>query len=264
MRNLEDNPGLKVNGKMINNLRYADDTVLIAENEKDLQNLLDIVSEESKKLGLELNSKKTEVMVISRKKSPRCELYVEGTVLKQKTSFKYLGTIISQDGRNDSEIKARISQAKQNFQKMKSLLTNTKMSIATRKRILQCYIEPILMYGCEAWTISKQTKKKLEAVEMWFLRRMLRVPWTARKTNIEVLKETNTRRSLISRLRKRQAQFVGHIMRRDGLENLITTGKLEGRRARGRQREKILDGLATWMEKDKTTDMLLFTRDWGV
>ena len=99
---------------------------------------------------------------------------------------------------------------------------------------------------------------------MWFLRRMLRVPWTARKTNIEVLKEANTRRSLISRLRKRQAQFVGDIMRRDGLENLITTGKLEGGRARGRQREKILDGLATWMEKDKTTDMLSFTRDRGV
>ena len=95
----------------------------------------------------------------------------------------------------------------------------------------------------------------------WFLRRMLRVPWTARKTNIEVLREANTQRSLVNRIRKRQAQFVGHIIRRDGLENLITTGWLKGRRARGRQREKTLDGLTEWMGKDKVTDMLSFARD---
>jgi len=120
------------------------------------------------------------------------------------------------------------------FQKMKSILSNTQLSIDTQKRTLQCYIEPILMYGCEAWTINKQIEKKLEAVEMWFLRRMLRIPWTARKTNQEVLKEAVTERSLINRIRKRQATFLGHVMRQEKMEYDITTGMLEGNRSRGR------------------------------
>ncbi|GFO26229.1 nitrilase homolog 1-like [Plakobranchus ocellatus] len=95
------------------------------------------------------------------------------TRLKQKDQFKYLGSLISSDGRNNSEVASRIAQAKTNFQKMKTVLTNKNISIRTRRRALECYIEPILMYGCEAWTISKQTQKKLEATEMWFLRRML-------------------------------------------------------------------------------------------
>ncbi|GFO14934.1 2-oxoisovalerate dehydrogenase subunit beta, mitochondrial-like [Plakobranchus ocellatus] len=99
----------------------------------------------------------------------------------------------------------------------------------------QCYIEPVLMYGCEAWTISKQIQNKLEATEMWFLRRMLRIPWTAKKTNERVLNEANKRRSLVRTIRKRQATFLGHVMRRGKLEHLVTTGKFEGKRSRGRQ-----------------------------
>ncbi|GFO43439.1 RNA-directed DNA polymerase from mobile element jockey [Plakobranchus ocellatus] len=80
---------------------------------------------------------------------------------------------------------------------MKTILTNKHISIETRKRAFQCYIEPVLMCGCEAWTISKQIQNNLEATEMWFLRRMLRIPWTAKKTNERVLNEANKRRSLV-------------------------------------------------------------------
>ncbi|GFO27491.1 endonuclease-reverse transcriptase [Plakobranchus ocellatus] len=92
---------------------------------------------------------------------------------------------------------------------------------------------------------QKQIQNKLEATEMWFLRRMLRIPWTAKKTNERVLNEANKRRSLVSPIRKRQATFLGHLMRREKLEHLVRTGKFEGKR--GRQREKIMDGLATWL-----------------
>ncbi|GFO34967.1 endonuclease-reverse transcriptase [Plakobranchus ocellatus] len=91
----------------------------------------------------------------------------------------------------------------------------------------------------------KANSRKLEATEMWFLRRMLRIPWTAKKTNEGVLKEANKRRSLVRTIRKRQATFLGHVMRREKLEHLETTEKLEGKRSRGRQREKITGGLAT-------------------
>ncbi|GFO08712.1 endonuclease-reverse transcriptase [Plakobranchus ocellatus] len=235
MRNLENHPGIKVGGQTIKNLRYADDTVLIAENKEDLQKLLNIVEEGSRKKGLELNSKKTEVMVISRKQeSPKCDIFINEVKLKQTEKFKYLGTIISNDGKTNREISARTAQAKINFQKMKTILTNKHISIETRKRALQCYIEPVLMYGCEAWTISKQIQNKLEVTEMWFLRRMLRIPLTAKKTNERVLNEANKRRSLVRTIRKRQATFLDHVMRRGKLEHLVTTGKIEGKRSRER------------------------------
>ncbi|GFR77493.1 endonuclease-reverse transcriptase [Elysia marginata] len=119
------------------------------------------------------------------------------------------------------------------------------------------------MYGCEAWTITKEIHKKIEAAEMWFFRRMLRVPWTARKMNKEVLKETETTRSFMNRIRRRQAKFVAHIMRREGLdlENLVTTGRMEGKKSRGRQREKMLDGMTSWMVTKTMTDALSETWD---
>ncbi|GFO08077.1 RNA-directed DNA polymerase from mobile element jockey [Plakobranchus ocellatus] len=259
---LPKKPGIKVGGQNINNLRYADDTVLIAENKEDLQKLLNIVEEESRKKGLELNSKKTEVMVISSKQeSPKCDIFINKVKLKQTEKFKYLRTIISNNGKTNREISARTAQAKINFQKMKTILTNKHISIETRKRALQCYIEPVLMYGCEAWTISKQIQNKLEATEMWFVRRMLRIPWTAKKTNERVLNEANKRRSLVRTIRKRQATFLGHGMRRGKLEHLVTTGKFEGKRSRGRQREKIMDGLATWLGPGKVSDILGAVKD---
>ena len=134
-------------------------------------------SSKSKEKGLELNSKRTEVMVISRKEEPPIiNITINGIKLKQRDHFKYLGALVSSDGRNSTEISAR----KMMFQKMKTVLTNSHISIQTRKRTLECYVEPILMYGCEAWTISKQAQKKLEAVEMWFLRRMMKISWMAK------------------------------------------------------------------------------------
>ncbi|GFO18876.1 UDP-glucuronosyltransferase 2a1-like [Plakobranchus ocellatus] len=123
------------------------------------------------------------------------------------------------------------------------------------------------MYGCEAWTISKQIQNKLEATGMWFLRRMLQVPWTTKKTNERVLNEANKRRSLVRTIRKRQATFLGQVMRRGKLKHLVTTGKFEGKRSTGRQREKIMDGLATWLGPGKVSDTLATVKDrdlwWG-
>ena len=265
MRNIEGQPGIRVGGHNINNLRYADDTVLISENEKDLQQLLNIVESKSKEKGLELNSKKTEVMVISRKEEPPLiNITINGIKLKQRDHFKYLGALISSDGRNNAEISARIAQAKMTFQKMKTVLTNPHISIHTRKRTLECYIEPILMYGCEAWTISKQAQKKLEAVEMWFLRRMMKISWKAKKSNDTVLKEAHTSRALVNKIRTRQTTFFGHVMRREKLEHLITTGMMEGKRSRGKQREKMTDGLIKWLGAGKVVEILKATRDRGI
>ncbi|GFO47311.1 eukaryotic translation initiation factor 3 subunit f [Plakobranchus ocellatus] len=90
---------------------------------------------------------------------------------------------------------------------------------------------------------------------------MFRIPWTAKKTNERVLNEANKRRSLVRTIRKRQATFLGHVMRRGKLEHLVTTGKFEGKRGRGKQREKIMDGLATWLGPGKVSDILAAVKD---
>ena len=123
---------------------------------------------------------------------------------------------------------------------MKSILTNNHISIHRKRRALGYYIEPILMYGCEASTISKQVQKKKKnwrQQKSGLPRRMLRISWTANIPNKTVLQEANTTRSLINRIYKRQATFFGHVMRKEKLEHLMTTVMIEGKRNR-----KMLDG----------------------
>ncbi|GFR80492.1 endonuclease-reverse transcriptase [Elysia marginata] len=104
--------------------------------------------------------------------------------------------------------------------------------------------------------MDERMKSSLEATEMWFLRRMMRIPWTAKKTNEEILTDAQTTRQLMTKIRKRQAEFVGHVRRRNQLENLVTTGKFDGKRGRGRPREKMLDSLADWMNIEKPSEMI--------
>ncbi|GFR64325.1 RNA-directed DNA polymerase from mobile element jockey [Elysia marginata] len=99
-------------------------------------------------------------------------------------------------------------------------MTNIKISIAVRKRLLETFIETVLLYGCEAWTIDERMESSLEATEMWFLRRMMRIPWSAKKTNEEISTEAQTTRQLMTKIRKRQTKFVGHVIRRNQLEHL--------------------------------------------
>ena len=262
MRHIQELPGIKVGGQSINNIRYADDTVLIATSENDLQALVDIVNRESNKLGLSLNKKKTEVMTVSKKKdAPNCHITIQGNPLKQVSQFKYLGSMITSDSRCIEEVKIRCGQAKATFKKLDTFLTNPRISITVRKIMLQCYVEPVLTYGSEAWTITKQIMKKIEATEMWFIRRMLRIPYTARVTNDKALQDANTERNILKKIRKKQAEFFGHYMRKEKLEHLIMTGKIEGRKSRGRQREKLLDSITRWLQEKSRTDVLQKTRN---
>ena len=114
----------------------------------------------------------------------------------------------------------------------------------TRNRILQCYVIPILTYGSECWTISPNMERKLEATEMWFHRRMLHISWKDHVTNDEVLRRGRTERKLMNRIRAGQMSFLGHIMRKHGLENIVVTGKIEGERSRGRPRLNFMKSLS--------------------
>ena len=119
---------------------------------------------------------------------------------------------------------------------MRKVLTNINLSMKLRLRLPKCFVSSVVLYGCEAWTLDRTLKRRVEAAEMWFLRRMLRIPWTARMTKEMVIELAGVGRDLMAEVRKRQLKVFGHKLRHDGLEKDVFLGKIEGRRARGRQR----------------------------
>ena len=190
---------------------------------------------------------------------------VGGQVLKQVRSFRYLGSLVSENGRCDAEIRSRIGIGKANFGQMRGILTNMSLSIEVRLRILKSYIWSVMLYGCETWNISKEMKKRLEAAEMWFIRRMMRVPWVERVTNQEVLRRAGTTRELWTVVKRRQLGFLGHVLRGDGLEKDCLFGMIEGKRAQGRQRLKYMDGIKEMLGREKIEEVVRLAenrREW--
>ena len=117
------------------------------------------------------------------------------------------------------------------------------MGMGIRIRTLKCLVWSTLLYGCETWTVTKKMRKKIEATEMWFLRRMQRIPWTAKVTNERVLEMAGTQREVMATIRVRQLKFLGHILRHESLEKDVLLGRIEGRRSRGRPTIKYMDSL---------------------
>ena len=152
---------------------------------------------------------------------------------------------------------------------MNIILTARNINIAVRLRVLKCYIWSTLLYGCETWTISGDMIQKLEALETWFYRRMLRISWKEKVTNVEVYRRMNTSTSLLIDIIHRQLTFLGHILRKGELENLVVTGFVDGKRDRGPQREtsqlsqqdcwKITIGADKLGEEERCLDEVLCT-----
>ena len=156
--------------------------------------------------------------------------------MEQVESYQYLGQIITEDGRCENEIRRRIGIAKTNFLKMKDVLITKKLGMEIRKKILHCYIMSTLMYAAETWVINMADWKRLEAFELWTLRKMMKVSWKDKKTNEEVMKRAKCKRSLKENIMKRKARYLGHVLRKNGLQRQILDATTEGSRGRGRPR----------------------------
>ena len=244
-------PGIIVGGHTVNNLRYADDTVLLADCEEDLQSLVSTIKEESRKYGLEINKKKTQTMIITKDTEvPAVNIEIEGKILEQVKRFTYLGQLITEDGRSEEEIKRRIGMAKTVFERMKKLLTNRKISYQLKLRLTKCFIWSVLLYASETWTLTAVLEKRIEAAEMWIYRRITRTSWKDKKTNKEVLNQLGLKEtSLVKTIKTRKLSYYGHIRRHDTLQRRILEGKIEGKRGRGRRRK-------SWIKNiEETTGM---------
>ena len=223
---------IKIAGRNINNLRYADDTILMAENEEELKSLLMKVKEESEKAGLKLSIKKNKIM----ESSPINLWQVLGEKLETVTDFIFLGSKITADNYHSHEIKRHLLLERKAMTNLDWLLKSRDITLPTKAHIVKAMVFPVVMYGCESWTINKAEHQKLNAFELWCWRRLLRVPWTAR-SNQSILKEINPEYSLEGLMLKLQLQYLGHLMRRaNSLEKTLMLGKIEGRRRTGLQR----------------------------
>ena len=200
---VENMTGITIRGVNINNFRYADDTVLFTFSSKDLQSLVDKVNETGKPYGMEMNVVKTEVMVISKQiQAPKVNIMIQGRSNEQLSEMVYLGSLLTDNGKCEKEIRRRIGMARTAFTKLKTVLTSRNIKLCTRRKLIKCYVWSTLLYGCETWTLSRTSIKKIEAFEMWTLRRLLKIPWTDYKTNKEVLQLAGTERSLTRIVKK--------------------------------------------------------------
>ena len=212
---LEDGEGININGQNITNIRYADDTIILAESEQQLQHMIDKLDATCEQYGMAMNAKKTKTMIVEKTPEKQCEVNVKGQRLTQVKQYKYLGTKIEHTGQWKTEVAQRINQAKIAFWK-KATILKSNISMKTRIRILMCYVFSVLSYGCETWTYSKAIDHKINAFEMWCYRRMLRISWTShtRQWHIDVLQKIGVKETtMLNTLKNRKLSYAGHIMR---------------------------------------------------
>ena len=211
MRNVmldEAQARIKVAGRNINNLRYADDTTLMAEREEELKSLLIKVEEESEKVGLKLNIQITKIMA----SSPITSWQIDGETMETVTDFIFLGSKITADGDCSYEIKRHLLLGRKVMTNLHSILKSRDITLPTKVLLVKAIVFPGVMYGCESWTIKKAESQRIEAFELWCWRRLLRVPWTAKRSNQSILKEISLEYSLEGLMLKLKLQYSGHLM----------------------------------------------------
>uniref|UniRef100_A0A803T9X3 ribonuclease H n=1 Tax=Anolis carolinensis TaxID=28377 RepID=A0A803T9X3_ANOCA len=235
---VESKARVKIAGRNINNLRYADDTTLMAESEGELRSLITRVKEESAKAGLQLNIKKTKIMATRL----IVNWQIEGENVEAVTDFIFLGAKITADADCSQEIRRLLGRrAMANLDK---IVKSRDITLAMKARIVKAMVFPIVTYRCESWTIRKAERRKIDAFEIWCWRKILRVPWTARRSNQSILQEIMPDCSLEGRILEAKLKYFGHIMRRqESLEKIMMLGKMEGKRKRGRPRARWMDGI---------------------
>ena len=204
----EAQAGIKIARRNINNLRYADDTTLMAESEEELKSLLMKVKEKSEKVGLKLNIQKTKIMA----SGPITSREIDGEIVETVADFNFFSSKITVDGDCSHEIKRRLLLQRKVMTNLDSILKSIDITLPTKACLVKAMVLPVVIYGCECWTVKNAEHKIIDAFELWCWRRLLRVPWTARRSNQSLLKEISPGYSLEGLMLKLNVQYFGHLM----------------------------------------------------
>ena len=204
----------------------------MAESEEELKSLLMQVKEESEKVGLKLNIQKTKIMASGHITSWE----IDEETVETMSDFIFWGSKITADGDFSHEIKRHLLPGRKAVTNLVSILKSRDITLPTKVCLLKDMALSVVMYGCKSWTLKKAECQRIDAFELWCWRRLVRVPWTARRPNQSILKEISPEYSLEGLMLKLKLQYCGHLMRRtDSFEKTLMLGKIEGRRRRGRQ-----------------------------
>ena len=197
---------------------------------------------ESETVGLKLNIRKTKIMA----SGPIASWEIDGETV---SDFIFLGSKITADGDCSYEMKRCLLLGRKVMSNLDSIFKSRDIPLPTKVRLVKAMVFPVVMYGCESWTVKRAECQRIDAFELWCWRRLLRVPWTARRSNQVILKEISPGISLEGMMLKLKLQYFGHLMRRvDSLEKTLKLGGIGGRRRRGRQRMRWLDGITNSMD----------------
>ena len=200
---------------------------------------------ESEKVGLKLNIQKTKIMA----SGPITSWETDGKTVKTVSDFIFLGSKITADVDCSHEIKRHLLFGRKVMTNLDSIFKSRDITLPTKVCLVKAVVFPMVMYGCKSWTVKKAERWRIDAFEMWCWRRLLRVPWTARRSNQCILKDISLGCSLEGMMLKLKLQYFGHLMQRvDSLEKTLLLGGIGGRRQRGRQRMRWLDGITDLMD----------------
>ena len=205
------------------------------------------VKEESEKVGLKLNIQKTKIMA----SSPITSWQIDRKTVETMSDFIFLVSKITTDGDCSHEIKRRLLLGRKVMTNLDSVLKSRDIILPTKVHLVKAMVFPVVMYGCESWTVREAECWRVDAFELQYWRRLLRVPWTAGRSNQSILKQISPGCSLEGLMLKLKLQYFGHLMRRvDSLEKTLMLVGIGVRRRRGRQRIRWLDGITDSMDMD--------------
>ena len=217
----------------------------MAESEEELKSLLMQVKEESEKVGLNLNIQKTKIIA----SGPITSWEIDRETVETVSDFILGSSKITAYGDCSHEIKRHLLLGRKVMTNLDSTLKSRDIILPTKVRLVKAIVFPVVMYGCDSWTVKKAEHQRIDAFELWGWRRLLRVPWTARRFNQSIPKEISPEYSLEGLMLKLKLQFFGHLMRRaDSFEKTLMLGGIGGRTRRGQQRMRWLDGIIVSMD----------------
>jgi hypothetical protein len=229
--------GIRIGGRRISNLRFADDTTLLSSSLEQLREMLERVKKESEKAGLYLNIKKTKMM----SNIDGAELKLNEDVVERVENFVFLGSRINMETGCRDEIKRRLAMGRAAMKGLDKIWRDKDITLLTKQRLVRILVFPIATYGCEAWTKRKSEIKIINAFEMWCWHRMMRISWTSKIKNEDIRAQLKEEATLAEKTLRQKLVYFGHVMRGNSLEKSVMTGMGEGARGRGRPRTRWMD-----------------------